>query len=57
MNYKIVNRFSKDNKRYIVYKFFKEGYEIKITDESHNLKFDKLKDVNTFLRKEGLKWN
>lgn len=52
--FRIVYNLQKENKRYIVYKFFKEGYEIKITGELKNLKFNTLKDVKEFLRFEGV---
>jgi len=55
MKYKITGRYSKNNKDYVIYKFFKEGYEIKRTGEIKNFKFNTLKEVNAFLRKEGLK--
>lgn len=58
MNYKLKKYYEiNKNLRYYVYKFFKEGYEVKKTNETKNFKFKTLKEVNNYLKGEGvLKW-
>ena len=44
--WKVIKTFEKNHINYVVYKFFKEHYEVKKTGELRNFKFFSLKELN-----------
>ena len=54
MKYKLTAYYEHNDLRYYVYKYFKEGYEVKKTNELKNFKFNTLKEVNAYLKDEGV---